>query len=545
MPAHAAGLDVGVGHEDEAREHAGHDAADEEVADGDLGRDAVDHEGVARGNHDADGAGRCHEGAGKELVVAAFHHGGDGEGADGGHRGGSGAGDGAEEHAGGDRGQRHAAVEAAQHLVGKGEQALGEAACPHEHAGSDEEGDGHDGEAVDGGEGGLGEVLDGQGVGAHDRAEGGQAEGDGDGHAAGAQDEEVAEEHRQGRNVVVEDGEARHVEGEQDRVERRPEQDGEADADQRVLRPADLGLPPEILDKPQAHEAEAYGQDEVGQQEGHAHGRRVLREGQQALDLGPAGNGDDHGQEQETEVDQNPADVLPARGHHVVEYVHADGGALAYGRAEGEVGDPDEDVAGEFLGPHHGAGRGGHARDDVAVRRLQGDEEDDGEYARDEEDLLEILVKPAEQAGWALLRRLARSGGGDGGAVHGWLSLMACCDGARWRFLGGGAELAAVGTASCTVPVCARPVPVLCVAFASPVSAWQDLLAGVTCRPFQCLQAGWGPFASGRNRAVQEGAGWFRPAQADSGGIAWFRTGQFCSMRFMLVQFASGRALPD
>ena len=94
-------------------------------------------------------------------------------------------------------------------------------------------------------------------------------------------------------------------------------------------------------------------------------------------------------------------------------------------------------------------------------------------------------------------------------------------------------------------PVCAQSVLGLCVDFASPVSAWEDLLAGVTCRPFQCLQAGWGPFASGRNRAVQEGAGWFRPAQAGSGWIAWFRTGQFCSMRFMLVQFASGRALPD
>lgn len=40
----------------------------------------------------------------------------------------------------------------------------------------------------------------------------------------------------------------------------------------------------------------------------------------------------------------DPAYILPALGHLVIDDVYTDGGALLDGNTEGQVGDPDEDV---------------------------------------------------------------------------------------------------------------------------------------------------------------------------------------------------------
>ena len=117
MPSFFSGAVVAVAHEHQAAEDAGNDAADEEITDGDLGGNAVNHEGVAWGNHNADAACCRDERTSEILVIAALDHGRDGQGTDGCDCGRTGTGDGSEEHACGNSGQTHAAVQAAQHFV--------------------------------------------------------------------------------------------------------------------------------------------------------------------------------------------------------------------------------------------------------------------------------------------------------------------------------------------------------------------------------------------------------------------------------------------
>ena len=398
LPSHLLGMEVGVGHEHKAAEDAGNDTADEEVTNGNLGRDAVDHKGVGRGNHDAKGACCSHDGAGEGLVVAALKHGGDGQGTNGCHCGRAGTGNGAKEHAGHDRGHGHAAVHAAEHGVGKLEQAGGKTAFTHVFASRDEEGDGHDGEVVQGGEGNLGEVFQRQGVCADDGGQGGKAKADGDGHAKDAESYEVAEKCRQGCNVVVDEDITCHVEADHDRIHGDAECKECHKAYDGIGCAADLDLLPQILDEPQAHEAEAYGQDEVGDEEGYAQGRGVLRILHEALNLTPAGDGNDQGEQEEAAIDHYPADFLPALRQFLVDDVDTNGRTLLDGNANCKVRYPDEDVAGNFFGPHHCACSFKQVRNDVAVEGLQGDKADNGYEAGNKKNLFEIFVKPVPYA---------------------------------------------------------------------------------------------------------------------------------------------------
>ena len=239
MPPFFSGAVVAVAHEHQAAENAGNDAADEEVTDGDLRGNAVNHEGVARGNHNADAASCCDERSCEILVIATFNHGRDGQGTDGRDCGRTGTRDGSEEHACGNSGQAHAAVQAAQHFVSEVQQSLGKAARTHEHACRNEEGDGHDGEAVDGSEGRLRDVLNGHGVSADDGTESGKAKRDGDGDAHGTEHHEVAEEHGQRGDIVIGNRKFR-IGGDEHRVERQPDKENDAQGDERILHAADL-----------------------------------------------------------------------------------------------------------------------------------------------------------------------------------------------------------------------------------------------------------------------------------------------------------------
>ena len=359
---------VGIAHEHAAGKHAGHDAADEQIADGNLSRDAVHHEGVARRNHDAYGACRRHDGRRKGTAVAAFLHGRNGERAYGRHGGRAGTADGAEEHAGGHGGEGHASVHAAHHFIGKAEQALGQAARAHEHARRNEEGDGHDGEAVQRGEGHLRKVLDGKRVGTENGGQGGHAEAYGNGHTRHAEHEEVTE---QGGNRI--DILRKHT-GRHDRH-------GENRTDEAVRHSRPLHLPDHGLHEAQAHEAEAERQNEIGNEEGNAHGRGMLRETLEPLYLPPAVPGDGKGEGKKDEFHEYPADALKAGRQHLIHEVDADGAALADGPAYGNIGYPDEDVAGNFLGPHGRARAVDEGSDEVAVNNLPGDEADDGKKA--------------------------------------------------------------------------------------------------------------------------------------------------------------------
>ena len=107
----------------------------------------------------------------------------------------------------------------------------------------------------------------------------------------------------------------------------------------------------------------------------------MLGEALETFDLAPSVIGDGKGEHEEDEFHKDPADALETRRQHLINEVDSDGAALAYGHAHGNVGDPDEDVAGNFFGPYRSAGAFDEGRDEIAVDDLPGDEENDGKKA--------------------------------------------------------------------------------------------------------------------------------------------------------------------
>ena len=151
MPAGLGQLDeVGLaaedkGRGDEARAHdkAGDDARLEEVADADAGGNrAVDDEGDAGRDDDADSAGAGHEGGGEARAVAGADHAGNHDEAEGGDSGRAGAGDGGEEAGNYDADYREAAAQVADAGFGEVNEALRYLRLVHDVAGEDEVGDG-------------------------------------------------------------------------------------------------------------------------------------------------------------------------------------------------------------------------------------------------------------------------------------------------------------------------------------------------------------------------------------------------------------------
>ena len=299
--------------------------------------------------------------------------------------GGAGAGNRAEEHAGHDGGQADATEHVTHDFVSEGQQAPGKAARAHEDTRRDEEGNGHDREAVDGREGHLSHVFDGKGVRADDGRQRGQAEADGHRHADGAEDHEIAEERGQRFDVLTE----------KDRGNNDEDPDK---TDKRIHKAADLHLLIEGLQQAQAHEAEAERQNQIGDEEGDTQGRRVLGVLHEAFDLPPAEIGNGGRKDEEEHFHHDPADLLPARRQMIIKHVHADGRTLLDSYGKGEIGNPDEDVAGKLFGPYRRAGALDELRNDVAVDDLPGDEKRDGQQADDQKDLFEILVEPVQHA---------------------------------------------------------------------------------------------------------------------------------------------------
>ena len=91
-------------------------------------------------------------------------------------------------------------------------------------------------------------------------------------------------------------------------------------------------------------------------------------------------------------LDDDPTDLLRALRQMIVDDVYPDGRAFSDGHGECQIGDPDEDVAGNLLRPYGGAGTGHKFCDDVAVNHLPGDEQDDAEQAADHENAFKVLV---------------------------------------------------------------------------------------------------------------------------------------------------------
>lgn len=180
-----------VEHQRQTHQQAGDDTGLEHIADGGAGGYAVDDEWDGRRDDDADGTGCRRQRRGVALVVALLLHLGDHEGADGGHGGGAGAGDGGIEHGGKGGDGAQTAGEEADDVISQIQQALGDTAVAHEVAGQHEEGDGHQGEAVDAGEGVLRHHNGVDIGGKHQTQHGGKAHGDADGKADRSEDDQA------------------------------------------------------------------------------------------------------------------------------------------------------------------------------------------------------------------------------------------------------------------------------------------------------------------------------------------------------------------
>ena len=126
----------------------GAQAGQEQVADGGVGGDAVDHQRDAGGHDDAQAAGHGGQAGGVGTVILGLYHVGDQDTAHGGGGGRAGAGDGAEEHTGHHGGGAQAAGGVADELIGHVDQPLGQPARLHQGAGQHEAGDGHQGEGL-------------------------------------------------------------------------------------------------------------------------------------------------------------------------------------------------------------------------------------------------------------------------------------------------------------------------------------------------------------------------------------------------------------
>ena len=112
-------------------EYAGDDAGHEHLGDALLARHAVDDHRDAGRDDDADAAGGGGGGGGVTDVVAALGHGRDHEHAHGGRRGGTGAGNGPEEHAGQRRGDGETAGSGADDVFGDMDEPSGHACRLH------------------------------------------------------------------------------------------------------------------------------------------------------------------------------------------------------------------------------------------------------------------------------------------------------------------------------------------------------------------------------------------------------------------------------
>ena len=135
-------------HQANADKDAGHDAAQEQGGNGDLGADTVkDH--LSGGRDDgADAAGGTDDAGGLGLIIAGAFHNGQHHGAHGGGIRHSGAGHACEDHGRQDAHVAQAALEPAQHGVGKVHDPAGDAAAGHDLTGDHEEGDRQQGHAV-------------------------------------------------------------------------------------------------------------------------------------------------------------------------------------------------------------------------------------------------------------------------------------------------------------------------------------------------------------------------------------------------------------
>ena len=120
-------------------QQAGQDAADEQVADRFLGRDAVEDHGDRRRDDDVDGAGRRQESARDRDRIALLQQRRIEHPADRRDRGGARAGNRAEHRAGANRGQAEAAANAAEQRQHPVHQPLRNAARRHDRAGQHEE----------------------------------------------------------------------------------------------------------------------------------------------------------------------------------------------------------------------------------------------------------------------------------------------------------------------------------------------------------------------------------------------------------------------
>ena len=189
-PAVFLGYKVVIHQNGDAQQDAGDKARLEQVANGGLRGHAVDHEGDGGRDDDADGAGRSGKRRGVALVVALGLHFGDHERADGGNGGGAGTGDGGEEH-GRHRGDSaQTAGKEADDVIRQIQQTSGNAAVAHEVTGQHEEGNGHQGKAVEAGHRALGD-HDGVDVGGqYQRQHGGQTQRNTDGKAQTAEEQE-------------------------------------------------------------------------------------------------------------------------------------------------------------------------------------------------------------------------------------------------------------------------------------------------------------------------------------------------------------------
>ena len=179
----------------------------------------------------------------------------------------------------------------------------------------------------------------------------------------------------------------------------------------------------QVLQGAQGHQAEAQRQDQIGNGIGNAQGRRHLGHGELHADVFHALRKDECAQDQQTEIHHDPAQALNAGRQPVVNDVHPDVAALADGQGNGQIGDPDEDIAGQFLGPDrqaHIVGNGfadpAHRQetsqpgaetgavqqgqqlgDGIAVDGLVGDDPDHQEHAHDQKGFFQIGVKQTQK----------------------------------------------------------------------------------------------------------------------------------------------------
>ena len=122
------GGDVDADHQHQAGEQAGDDAGQKHAADRDVDGGGVDHHDDRGRDQNAERAGIADDAGGEFLGVADLAHAGDHDGADGDHGRRRRAGQGGEQHAGEDAGDREPALKMTDAGDGEADDALGDAA---------------------------------------------------------------------------------------------------------------------------------------------------------------------------------------------------------------------------------------------------------------------------------------------------------------------------------------------------------------------------------------------------------------------------------